>query len=236
MRLTKTDPFKMDEMYAAEFMDACRELFECGRDSCDDNLMNHILRSMNQYMEKYPDEIKVGLEFAELIYVYAVGKMDKDAILEALEAKNYYKDRIIEYSKENHIKSLQQYIEINSQISELERDALTGFKTRKAYYKDIAIIECDEEMCNQPVGIAFADVNGLKKSMTIWDMKQEMSCSQQLRKNHNHIPGGRLFTVLAGTNLSFCHSIKARQTFKISCKSFQSYGRLNVRLPLEVSG
>ncbi len=43
---------KMDEMYAAEFMDACRELFECGRDSCDDNLMNHILRSMNQYMEK----------------------------------------------------------------------------------------------------------------------------------------------------------------------------------------
>lgn len=108
--------------------------------------------------------------------------MDKDAILEALEAKNYYKDRIIEYSKENHIKSLQQYIEINSQISELERDALTGFKTRKAYYKDIAIIECDEEMCNQPVGIAFADVNGLKKSMTIWDMKQEMSCSQQLRK------------------------------------------------------
>lgn len=154
---------KMDEMYAAEFMDACRELFECGRDSCDDNLMNHILRSMNQYMEKYPDEIKVGLEFAELIYVYAVGKMDKDAILEALEAKNYYKDRIIEYSKENHIKSLQQYIEINSQISELERDALTGFKTRKAYYKDIAIIECDEEMCNQPVGIAFADVNGLKK-------------------------------------------------------------------------
>ena len=118
---------KMDEMYAAEFMDACRELFECGRDSCDDNLMNHILRSMNQYMEKY------------------------------------YKDRIIEYSKENHIKSLQQYIEINSQISELERDALTGFKTRKAYYKDIAIIECDEEMCNQPVGIAFADVNGLKK-------------------------------------------------------------------------
>ena len=110
-----------------------------------------------------PDEIKVGLEFAELIYVYAVGKMDKDAILEALEAKNYYKDRIIEYSKENHIKSLQQYIEINSQISELERDALTGFKTRKAYYKDIAIIEYDEEMCNQPVGIAFADVNGLKK-------------------------------------------------------------------------
>lgn len=94
---------------------------------------------MNQYMEKYPDEIKVGLEFAELIYVYAVGKMDKDAILEALEAKNYYKDRIIEYSKENHIKSLQQYIEINSQISELMRDALTGFKTRRMRLSDSTV-------------------------------------------------------------------------------------------------
>lgn len=61
--------------------------------------MNHILRSMNQYMEKYPDEIKVGLEFAELIYVYAVGKMDKDAILEALEAKTIIKTGLLNIRK-----------------------------------------------------------------------------------------------------------------------------------------
>lgn len=47
---------------------------------------------MNQYMEKYPDEIKVGLEFAELIYVYAVGKMDKDAIFRGIRGENYYKE------------------------------------------------------------------------------------------------------------------------------------------------
>ena len=153
---------KMSDMYAAEFMDACKELFECGMDSGDDELMTTILHSMNRYMKKYPDEIKVGLAFSELEYIYAVKKMDKDAILNALEKKNDYKDRIIAYSMEKRVKSLEQYIEINSQISDLEMDALTGFKNRKAYYKDIEFMEHDKEISMQPVGVVFADVNGLK--------------------------------------------------------------------------
>ena len=154
---------KMNDMYAAEFMDACKELFECGMDSDDDELMITILHSMNQYMEKYPDEIKVGLVFSELEYSYAVKKMDKDAILDALEKKNEYKDRIIAYSMEKRVKSLEHYMEINSQISDLELDALTGFKNRKAYYKDIEIIEQDKALSMQSVGVVFADVNGLKE-------------------------------------------------------------------------
>ncbi len=154
---------KMNDMYAAEFMDACKELFECGMDSDDEELMASILHSMNQYMEKYPDEIKVGLVFSELKYNYAVKKMDKDVILDALEKRNDYKDRIIKYSMEKRVKSLEHYIEINSQISDLELDALTGFKNRKAYYKDIDMIERDKEISMQPVGVVFADVNGLKE-------------------------------------------------------------------------
>lgn len=154
---------KMDSMYAAEFMDACNELFECGMDSDDDELMTSILHSMDAYMETYPDEIKVGLAFAELNYLYAIKKKDNGAILKALEAKNNYKDRIIAYSMEKRVKSLEHYIEINSKISDLELDALTGFKNRKAYYKDIDMIERDQEISKQPVGVVFADVNGLKE-------------------------------------------------------------------------
>lgn len=154
---------KMDDMYAAEFMDACKELFECGMDSDDNELMSTVLHSMDQYMEKYPDEIKVGLAFSELKYSYAVKKMDKDAIIDALEKKNAYKDRIIVYSMGKRVKSLEQYIEIHSQISDLELDALTGFKNRKAYYKDLDVMEKDKEICRQPVGVVFADVNGLKE-------------------------------------------------------------------------
>lgn len=48
-------------------------------------------------------------------------------------------------------------------ISELEMDALTGFKTRKSYYNDIEMIEKDSEKSAAAVGVVFADVNGLKE-------------------------------------------------------------------------
>ncbi len=47
-------------------------------------------------------------------------------------------------------------------ISDLEMDALTGFKTRKAYYNDIELFENDTEKSMQSVGVVFADINGLK--------------------------------------------------------------------------
>lgn len=49
-------------------------------------------------------------------------------------------------------------------ISELEMDALTGFKNRKAYYQDIEKIENDEVKSGKHVGVAFADINGLKST------------------------------------------------------------------------
>ena len=154
---------KINDMHAAEFMDACKELFECGMDSGDDALMTKILYSMDQYMEKYPAEIKVGLVFSELEYTYAIKKADKDAILNALKKKDDYKDKIIIHSMKKRVKSLEQYIEINAHISDLELDALTGFKNRKAYYKDIDFIEQDSELSKQPIGVVFADANGLKQ-------------------------------------------------------------------------
>lgn len=154
---------KMNDMYAAEFMDACKELFQCGLDSDDEELMTAILWSMGRYMEKYPDEIKVGLVFAELKYLYAVKKADKEALLDALEEKNYYKDRIIKYSEKARVKSLEQFMEIHSQVSDLELDVLTGFRNRKAYYKDIAVMEQNEEISQRSVGVVFADINGLKE-------------------------------------------------------------------------
>ena len=52
--------------------------------------------------------------------------------------------------------------ESNGIISDLEMDALTGFKNRKSYYRDIESIEQDEVQSVQPVGVAFTDINGLK--------------------------------------------------------------------------
>ena len=52
--------------------------------------------------------------------------------------------------------------ECNCIISELEIDALTGFKNRKAYYEDIEAIENNPDKSSCPVGVVFADINGLK--------------------------------------------------------------------------
>ncbi len=52
--------------------------------------------------------------------------------------------------------------ECDSIISELEIDALTGFKNRKAYYEEVEMIEHDPEQCVRPIGVVFADINGLK--------------------------------------------------------------------------
>lgn len=154
---------KLDVMHAAEFMEACRELFTCGMDAGDEKLLVHILQSMQQYMEKHPEEIIVGLVFAGLKYSYAEYKADTQAILAALKLENTYKDQIIAHAKESREKTIKQYMEIHAEIMELEQDALTGFKNRKAYYKDIAVIEHNDNMRKRPVGVVFADVNGLKK-------------------------------------------------------------------------
>ena len=53
--------------------------------------------------------------------------------------------------------------ECDSIISELEIDALTGFKNRKAYYDEIEMIEHDPEQSARPLGVVFADINGLKR-------------------------------------------------------------------------
>lgn len=154
---------KLSDMDAAEFMDACSELFECGLDSDDDSLMSAILHAMNEYVSKFPDELKAMLLFSELSYTYAVKKNDKNAMIDALKKKNSCQNQIILYSMENKVTSLKHYLEINSQISDLELDALTGFKTRKTYYKDIDLFERDNNISAHPVGVVFADVNGLKE-------------------------------------------------------------------------
>lgn len=53
--------------------------------------------------------------------------------------------------------------ECNGIISDLEMDALTGFKNRKAYHNEIRAIEQDIEKSDRSVGVIFADINGLKE-------------------------------------------------------------------------
>ncbi len=107
---------RMDEMYTAEFIDSCRDLFDCGMDSGDDELINSILSAMDKHIAEHPNEIKVGITGAEFKYNYACKRGDTVAMLEALEQENHYKDLLIQQSEQNHVKSLQESMEINKQL------------------------------------------------------------------------------------------------------------------------
>lgn len=48
-------------------------------------------------------------------------------------------------------------------LSLLKYDALTGFRNRYEYYKDITKIERSDELNEKPMGIVFSDINGLKR-------------------------------------------------------------------------
>ena len=122
---------KMKEMYAAEFMDACVELFACGLDAGDEVLMGEILQAMDQYMDRYPQEIRVGLAFSNLKYEHAIKQEDIRAILKALEEKNEYEERINKSLEANRVKTLRQFIDINTQIADLELDALIASVAEK---------------------------------------------------------------------------------------------------------
>lgn len=107
---------RLDEMYTAEFIDSCRDLFDCGMDSGDDELINSILSAMDKHIVEHPNEIKVGITGAEFKYNYACKRGDTVAMLEALEQENHYKDLLIRQSEQNHVKSLQESMEINKQL------------------------------------------------------------------------------------------------------------------------
>ena len=109
---------RMSEMNAPDVIDACKELFECGMDSDEDSLLTTILHFLDQYLLKYPEEIKIGQAVAEMKYTYALKQKDAEALIEALEKKNYYKDHIIANSEQNRVVALQQYMEINRQMQE----------------------------------------------------------------------------------------------------------------------
>ena len=107
---------RLDDMHASEAMETCQNLFECGMDAGDENLVAAIFRTMDWYMEKHPREIKVGRTMAELKYAYAEKKRDTEAMLEALRLEKEYEDRVIAQIEQDRVSSLAKYFQINTEL------------------------------------------------------------------------------------------------------------------------
>ena len=107
---------RLDEMFASEFMDAGQVLFECALDAKDDELARVIIRKMDDYLVRYPNENNIGLWVEGCKYQYAKMRGSESAMLRALEKKDVYYHRITAASEKMHIREINQYFRVNQML------------------------------------------------------------------------------------------------------------------------
>ena len=114
---------KLDSMYASEFIDSCKVVFDCALDSGDYFLVKQIIHKMDDYMLAYPREIKVGLKMEELKYTYGKKTGNQTAMLAALEKKNQYYEQIVHTLEEQRTTSIEEYLETHKHLQEAVQNA-----------------------------------------------------------------------------------------------------------------
>ena len=109
---------KLDTMYASEFIDACKTVFECSLDSGNYDLAEKMIQKMDSYMLAHPAENKVGLQIEQLKYSYARKTGDLSRALAALEKKDYYYNLIVSSLEHQRTVSLDEYFETHRHLQE----------------------------------------------------------------------------------------------------------------------
>lgn len=115
---------RLDQMFASEFVDASQALFGCALDFQDDTLARSIIAKMDGYMERFPQEVNIGLWVEDCKYKYAKMRGNADAALQALEKKDAYYRKIVSASEKLNIKEIEHYLKINKRLQEsIERES-----------------------------------------------------------------------------------------------------------------
>ena len=109
---------KLGDMYASEFIDACKVVFDCSLVSGDYKLVEIVIAKMDSYMQTHPEENRVGLKVEELKYNYAKKTGDIQAELTALERKNHYYELIVLSLEEQRANSIDEYLETHKHLQE----------------------------------------------------------------------------------------------------------------------
>lgn len=116
--LNKSDIYvhmdQWDDMYASEFIDACQNVFDCSLEDDDYALVERVIRKMDSYMLKHPDENRVGLQVENMKYTYAKKIGDPQATIAALEQKVHYYERIVSLMEQQRADSMDEYLDTQS--------------------------------------------------------------------------------------------------------------------------
>lgn len=107
---------RIETMYAVEYIDACIALFDYYLEQKMFAQVKAILRYMDSYMAKHPDEIRLGLMVESSRYKYGKVICDLDVIILALEKKNAYYERIFEEEQVRRCHDTERYFDMNRKL------------------------------------------------------------------------------------------------------------------------
>ena len=118
MEYVKKAVDRLENMQASEFIDACKVIFECSLKAENYSFVDRVIDKMDRYMQEHKDESKVGVQVEELKLDYAKAIGDKDAMLTALEKKNYYYEQIVTSLEEHRVASMDEYLETHRHLQQ----------------------------------------------------------------------------------------------------------------------
>ncbi|WP_455722001.1 ATP-binding protein [Agathobacter sp.] len=109
---------RLENMQASEFIEACKVIFECSLKAENYSFVDRVIDKTDRYMQEHKDESKVGVQAEELKLNYARAIGDKDAMLAALEKKNYYYEQIVTSLEEHRVASMDEYLETHRHLQQ----------------------------------------------------------------------------------------------------------------------
>lgn len=107
---------RIESLCAVEYIDACIALFDYYLEQKMFVQVKAILRYMDSYMAKHPDEIRLGLMVESSRYKYGKVICDLDVIILALEKKNAYFERIFEEEQVRRCHDTERYFDMNRKL------------------------------------------------------------------------------------------------------------------------
>ncbi len=129
---------QLGDMYASEFIDACKMVFECSLQDENYELVDTIIEKMDDYMQLHPGENKVGLRVEEVKYIYAKKIGDRDAMLAAMEKKNYYYSQIVSRLEKQRTTTMDEYLEINRHLQEAVQNAIQANHAKSRFLANMS--------------------------------------------------------------------------------------------------
>ena len=107
---------RLENLYAAEYIDVCVALFDYYLEKKAFTQVEVVLQYMDSYMNKHPDEIRLGLMVESSRYKYGKVIKNSNIIILALERKNAYYERIFEDEQVRRCHDTERYFDMNRKL------------------------------------------------------------------------------------------------------------------------